>query len=173
MTGRRTLSDMAECRAQRVVAVPFWLSAPYIAAASLHHVLSTHTGHASVLGIAVTAAWLLQMPILGWGTRRLAPDWVRRLPSAKALQNCLCASQAAAVLLGLGVTGYGPSAGAWIPPSVLPLPASGVAERVGLAWAGLGMLTTMCAAGWVSHRGDCVSDCAAPSRRAGPIRLHL
>ena len=36
-TGSRTLSETAERRAQIGVAVSFWLTAPYIAAESVHH----------------------------------------------------------------------------------------------------------------------------------------
>lgn len=116
-TGRRTLSDMAERRAQRGVAVSFWLSAPYIAAESLHHLLSIHTGHASVLGIAVTAAALLQMPILGWGQRTLGARLGSAATVGKGTQNYLCASQAAAVLLGLAVTAVWPG-GWWLDASI-------------------------------------------------------
>ena len=38
-TGSRTMSETAERRAQRGVAVSFWLLAPYIAAESIHHLL--------------------------------------------------------------------------------------------------------------------------------------
>ena len=41
-SGARTLSETAERRAQRGVAVSFWLIAPYIAAVSLRNLLGEH-----------------------------------------------------------------------------------------------------------------------------------
>jgi hypothetical protein len=41
-TGTRTLSETAERRAQRGVAISFWLIAPYIAAASVHNIITGH-----------------------------------------------------------------------------------------------------------------------------------
>src|ERR1700735_5260702 len=71
-SGTRTLSATAEHRAQRGVALSFWLTAPYIAAESLHHLLGEHHAETSVIGIALTAASLVLMPILGRAKHRLA-----------------------------------------------------------------------------------------------------
>jgi hypothetical protein len=54
-TGSRTLSGTAERRAQRGVAVSFWLLAPYIAAESIHHLLSGQRTEPTVIGIVLTA----------------------------------------------------------------------------------------------------------------------
>ena len=41
-TGERTLSDIAERRAQQAVAVSFWLLAPFVAVESVRDLLSGH-----------------------------------------------------------------------------------------------------------------------------------
>src|SRR6202167_3928618 len=64
-SGSRTSSQTAERRAQIGVAWSFWLTAPYIAAESIHHLLYEHHAETSVVGIALTAASLVLMPILG------------------------------------------------------------------------------------------------------------
>lgn len=64
-SGSRTASQTAERRAQIGVAWSFWLTAPYIAAESVHHLLDAHHAETSVIGIALTAASLVLMPILG------------------------------------------------------------------------------------------------------------
>src|ERR1700735_3785182 len=71
-SGSRTSSQTAERRAQIGVAWSFWLTAPYIAAESIHHLLDQHHAETSVIGIALTAASLLLMPILGRAKHRLA-----------------------------------------------------------------------------------------------------
>jgi divalent metal cation (Fe/Co/Zn/Cd) transporter len=58
-TGARTLSQTAERRAQRGVAVSFWLIAPYIAAQSVVDLLTGHRAEGSLIGIVLTAVALL------------------------------------------------------------------------------------------------------------------
>jgi hypothetical protein len=55
-TGARAVSETAELRAQRGVAVSFWLLAPYIAAQSAWDLADGHRAGASAAGIALTAA---------------------------------------------------------------------------------------------------------------------
>src|SRR5262249_33091408 len=64
-SGPRTLSETAERRAQHGVAWSFWLTAPYIAAESVHHLFGEYHADVSVIGMALTAASLVLMPILG------------------------------------------------------------------------------------------------------------
>ncbi len=53
-SGARMQSETAERRAQRGVAISFFLLAPYIAVEALRALLSGHDSQASGLGIAVT-----------------------------------------------------------------------------------------------------------------------
>lgn len=116
-SGWRTLSETAELRAQRGVALSFWLSAPYIGAESLHHLLKDHASHTTLIGIALTAVALLQMPILGRAQYKLGARLGSAATVGKGIQNCLCAAQAAAVLLGLAVTLMWPG-GWWLDPAI-------------------------------------------------------
>ena len=64
-TGDRTHSETAEQRAQRGIAVSFWLLAPYVAAVSVHGLLTGHRPDPSGLGIVVAALSVVVMPLLG------------------------------------------------------------------------------------------------------------
>ena len=79
-TGARTLFEVAERRAQRGVALSFWLTAPYIAAESVHDLLDEHHAHKSVTGIVLTAVALVLMPLLGRTKHKLAARLTRRPP---------------------------------------------------------------------------------------------
>jgi divalent metal cation (Fe/Co/Zn/Cd) transporter len=71
-TGARTLSHTDERRAQCGVALSFWLTAPYIAVESIHHLLGEHHAEKSLIGIALAAAAVVLMPILGRAKHRVA-----------------------------------------------------------------------------------------------------
>ena len=108
-SGSRTLSQTAERRAQRGVAWSFWLTAPYIAAESVHHLLGEHQAETSVIGMALTAASLVLMPILGRVNHSLADRLDSAATAGEGTQNYLCGAQAAAVLVGLAVVAVWPS----------------------------------------------------------------
>ena len=52
-TGSRTLSETAERRAQRGVAVSFWLIAPYIATESVRNLLGEHRAETTLIGMVL------------------------------------------------------------------------------------------------------------------------
>ena len=133
-SGSRTLSHTAEARAQKAVAVSYWLLAPYITAQALHHLLTGQQPRPTAFGIALTAVSLAAMPALGLAKKRLG----RRLDSAATAgeggQNLLCAYLAGAVLLGLAATA---AAGWWWLDSLIALAVAAVAVREGSqAWHG-------------------------------------
>jgi divalent metal cation (Fe/Co/Zn/Cd) transporter len=96
-TGSRALSETAEGRATRAVAVSFFLLAPYLLVESTRHLLTGQQTDAGVLGIAVTAASVVVMPALGIAKRRLGARLESGATSGEGVQNLLCAAQAAAV----------------------------------------------------------------------------
>ncbi len=108
-TGARTLSEVAERRAQRGVALSFWLTAPYIAAESVHDLLDEHHAHKSVTGIVLTAVALVLMPLLGRIKHNLAARLNSAATAGEGTQNYLCGAQAAAVLVGQAVTAAWPN----------------------------------------------------------------
>ena len=62
LSGSRTLSETAEARAQKGVAISFFLLAPYIAVESIRALLEPHEAAASPLTIILAASSLLVMP---------------------------------------------------------------------------------------------------------------
>jgi divalent metal cation (Fe/Co/Zn/Cd) transporter len=102
-TGRRTLSDSAEQRAQKGVAVSFFLLAPYLAVRAGHDLWSGHVSTFSTLGVVVTASSVVLMPILGRAKKRLGRQLHSTATAGEGAQNLMCAAQAAAVLIGLGI----------------------------------------------------------------------
>ena len=103
-TGKRTLSDTAERRAQQAVAVSFWLLAPYVAIESTRDLMSGHGADTTVLGMVLAASSLLIMPLLGYAKQRLGARLHSGATAGEGIQNYLCAAQAGAVLLSLAVT---------------------------------------------------------------------
>src|SRR6266581_3866733 len=70
-TGSRTLSETAEARAQKAVAISFWLLAPYVAIESIRNLLIHEMPQTTLLGIGLTISSLLLMPALGIAKQRL------------------------------------------------------------------------------------------------------
>ncbi len=134
-TGRRLHAEDAERRAQRAVAVSFWLLAPYIAAEALLHLLTGRPADQTWLGIAVASASLLVMPALGAVKHRLARSLDSAATAGEGTQNYLCAAQAAAVLLALVVVAV-TSAGWWLDPVVALLLAAWAVQEGREAWRG-------------------------------------
>ena len=133
-TGARTLSETAEGRAQKAVAVSFFLLAPYLVLESARDLLTGHEPSTSVLGIAVTAASLVLMPVLGVVKQRLGARLESAATTGEGVQNLLCAAQAGAVLLAVGVNAA--LGWSWIDPAIA-LVLAGLAIHEGRkAWNG-------------------------------------
>jgi divalent metal cation (Fe/Co/Zn/Cd) transporter len=133
-TGDRAQSETSERTAQRLVAVSFWLLAPYVTAQSIRDLAGAHRPQTSVLGIAVTAASLAVMPGLGRVKHRLGARLDSAATAGEGTQNLLCAALAAAVLIGLAANVI---FGAWWLDPVVGLLVAGVAVNEGReAWRG-------------------------------------
>ncbi|MFK4295948.1 divalent metal cation (Fe/Co/Zn/Cd) transporter [Arthrobacter sp. GAS37] len=133
-TGSRTLSETAEGRAQKAVAVSFWLLAPYIGIQSLIDLATGHRAENSVLGIVLTAASLVIMPVIGVAKQRLGARLNSGATAGEGTQNLLCAATAAAVLIGLAGNAL---FGAWWLDPVIGLIIAAVAVKEGReAWKG-------------------------------------
>jgi divalent metal cation (Fe/Co/Zn/Cd) transporter len=100
-TGPRTLSETAEARAQKAVAISFWLLAPYVAIESIRNLLTRETPETTLLGIGLTISSLLLMPALGIAKQRLGNRLSSSATAGVGTQNLLCAYLAGAVLVGL------------------------------------------------------------------------
>lgn len=136
-TGPRTFSETAERRAQKAVAVSFWLLAPYVALEAFRDLAGHRPAVTSALGIIVTASSVVVMPMLGVAKRRLGQRLDSGATAGEGTQNLMCAAQAAAVLAGLVIVAVWP--GGW---PVDPLIALGIAGwsvwEGSQAWRGAG-----------------------------------
>jgi divalent metal cation (Fe/Co/Zn/Cd) transporter len=134
-TGTRILSATAELQAQRGVAVSFWLLAPYVAAQSAWDLADSHHARATAVGIALTAAAVVAMPLLGRVKLKLGARLGSAATAGEGIQNYLCAAQAAAVLAGLAVTATWP--GGWWADPVIGLAIAAIAVGEGVEfWRG-------------------------------------
>ena len=98
-TGTRTLSQTAERRAQKAVAVTFFRPPPTSPSTRSIRWSPPSTPETSWLGIGLSIASLIVMPLLGTAISASAPAWTPAPPSARG-QNMLCAYLAVAVLAG-------------------------------------------------------------------------
>jgi divalent metal cation (Fe/Co/Zn/Cd) transporter len=123
-TGSRLLSHAAEERAQKLVAIQFFLLAPYVAFEA----------------IALVTSSMIGMPFLGIAKRRLADQLGSVATRGEGTQNLLCAYLAAAVLVGLlGNALFGLW---WLDPTAA-LVVAAVAVREGRqSWRGEGCCAT-------------------------------
>jgi divalent metal cation (Fe/Co/Zn/Cd) transporter len=100
-TGSRLLSHAAEERAQKLVAIQFFLLAPYVAFEAVHKLVTGEQPGTSWLGIALVTSSVIGMPFLGIAKRRLADKLGSVATRGEGTQNLICAYLAAAVLVGL------------------------------------------------------------------------
>ena len=100
-TGWRTLSHRAEDRAQKLVAVQFFILAPYVAFESVRTLADGSHPETSVVGIALAASSLVVMPYLGRAKQRIGSRIGSSATASEGKQNLLCAYLAAALLVGL------------------------------------------------------------------------
>jgi len=100
-TGTRTTSTQAERRAQKWVAVSFYLLAPYVAAEAVETLIEGAAAETSWIGIGLTAGTLVLCPLLGIAKQRIGAKLESRATYGEGTQNVLCAILAGAVLVGL------------------------------------------------------------------------
>lgn len=134
-SGPRAISETAEQRAGKAVAVSFWLLAPYISAEAIRDLTTHHHAASTVIGMAVAGSSLLLMPALGRAKQRLADRLDSGATAGEGVQNYLCAAQAGAVLTGLAISAAWPG-GWWIDP-VIALGIAAWSVREGIeCWRG-------------------------------------
>ncbi len=135
-TGTRLVSATSERRAQRLVAVSFYLLAPYIAIEAVRALASADRAETSVAGIVLTAGTAVLEPVLGLAKRHLGARLGSAATASEGTQNLLCAYLAAAVLAGLLANTL---LAAWWLDGVVALAISAWAVAEGRrAWAGQG-----------------------------------
>jgi divalent metal cation (Fe/Co/Zn/Cd) transporter len=133
-SGHRLVSPAAERRAQKLVAVQFFLLAPYVGFEAVQHLVTGHEPEVTVLGMVLTATSLVGMPFLGIAKQRLAKTLESSATRGEGAQNLLCAYLAGAVFLGLA--GNALFGWWWLDP-IAALLISAAAVREGLeTWSG-------------------------------------
>jgi divalent metal cation (Fe/Co/Zn/Cd) transporter len=135
-TGDRVFSHRAEERAQKLVAIQFFLLAPYVAIESVRVLIDGEHPEVSVIGIALSVGSLVFMPMLGIAKERLADRIGSAATKGEGRQNMLCAYLAAALLVGLLGNAL---VGAWWLDPLVGLLIAAVAVKEGReAWRGEG-----------------------------------
>jgi divalent metal cation (Fe/Co/Zn/Cd) transporter len=100
-TGARRLSERAERRAQRLVAITFFVLAPYIAQDAIRALAAGEHASTSWLGIGLSISSIIVMPLLGNAKQRIGQRLGSGATAGEGTQNMLCAYLAAGVLAGL------------------------------------------------------------------------
>ena len=135
-TGGRIFSAAAETRAQKLVAVQFFLLAPYVGYESVHALVTGARPDVSWLGIGLSVTSVIGMPWLGLAKQRLADQLGSAATKGEGRQNMLCAYLAGALLIGLLANA---AFGAWWLDPVVGLLIAAVAVKEGReAWRGEG-----------------------------------
>jgi divalent metal cation (Fe/Co/Zn/Cd) transporter len=133
-TGWRLHSAQAEKRAHRIVAIQFFLLAPYVGYEALSKLWAGAQPDTSVLGIVLVATSAIGMPLLGRAKTKLAHTLGSGATHGEGTQNILCGYLAVAVLAGLlgnAILGWW-----WLDP-VAALAIAGLAIREGRgSWRG-------------------------------------
>jgi divalent metal cation (Fe/Co/Zn/Cd) transporter len=95
-SGARTISADAEPRAQKWVAISFFLLAPYVGAEAIETLIEGAAAETSWLGIILTAGTLVLCPWLGRAKQRIGEKLGSRTTYGEGTQNVLCAILAGA-----------------------------------------------------------------------------
>lgn len=135
-TGARIHSAAAEERAQKLVAVQFFLLAPYVAVESLRALIGGERPDETIVGIVLACGSVILMPVLAIAKQRIADQLGSAATAGEGRQNMLCAYLAGALLIGLLGNAL---VGAWWLDPVVGLLIAAVAVKEGRdAWRGEG-----------------------------------
>jgi divalent metal cation (Fe/Co/Zn/Cd) transporter len=156
-TGSRVFSHAAEQRAQKLVAIQFFVLAPYVGYESVDALVSGDRPEVSVLGIALAIGSVILMPLLGIAKQRLADSMGSAATAGEGRQNMLCAYLAGALLIGLLGNAI---AGAWWLDPLVGLLIVAVAVKEGVeAWKGEGCCVGSPLDGVGFAEDGCQDDC--------------
>ena len=100
-TSWRTLSEAAEDRAQKLVAIQFFILAPYVGIEAVRALINGSHAEESIVGIALAASSVIVMPWLGRAKQRIGSRIGSSATASEGKQNMLCAYLAGALLIGL------------------------------------------------------------------------
>jgi divalent metal cation (Fe/Co/Zn/Cd) transporter len=133
-TGNRIHSDDAETRAQKIVALSFFLLAPYIIIAAVQHLITGNQARASWVGIGLAIVSITLMPLFGRAKKRIGNQLQSAATAGEGTQNILCAYLSLAILIGLGANAL---LGLWWADPLVALIVAVVAVQAGIrTWRG-------------------------------------
>jgi divalent metal cation (Fe/Co/Zn/Cd) transporter len=156
-TGSRVFSQRAEERAQKLVAIQFFILAPYVGIESIRALVDGHHADVSPVGIALSVFSLVTMPLLGVAKQRIADEIGSAATKGEGRQNILCAYLAGALLIGLVGNAL---FGAWWLDPIVGLAIAGVAVKEGVeAWRGEGCCVSSPLEGFERDGEACHDDC--------------
>ncbi|MDX6626290.1 MAG: hypothetical protein QOE56_1279 [Solirubrobacterales bacterium] len=135
-TGNRMFSRAAEHRAQKLVAIQFFLLAPYVGFESVKALIDDDHAAVSWVGIGLAVGSVILMPMLAIAKERLADQLGSAATKGEGRQNMLCAYLAGALLVGL--LGNALIGAWWLDPVVGLLIAAVAVKEGGEAWRGEG-----------------------------------
>jgi divalent metal cation (Fe/Co/Zn/Cd) transporter len=156
-TGSRVFSERAEHRAQKLVAIQFFILAPYVGIESIRTLADGSHAAVSPVGIGLSIFSLVTMPLLGVAKQRIADEIGSAATKGEGRQNILCAYLAGALLVGLvGNAAFG----AWWLDPIVGLLIAGVAVKEGAeAWRGEGCCVGSPLDGFEAGGAACHDDC--------------
>jgi divalent metal cation (Fe/Co/Zn/Cd) transporter len=128
-TGNRIHSDDAETRAQKIVALSFFLLAPYIIVAAVQHLITGNQARASWVGIGLAIVSITLMPLFGRAKKRIGNQLQSAATAGEGTQNILCAYLSLAILIGLGANAL---LGLWWADPLVALVVAVVAVQAGI-----------------------------------------
>jgi divalent metal cation (Fe/Co/Zn/Cd) transporter len=130
----RAASESAERRAQKLIALSFYLLAAYIGIESVRSLLTAERPDPSWVGIGLSVVTLLTMPPLAIAKARTGEKLGSSATKSEGQQNMLCAYLSAALLIGLGANAF---FGLWWADPITALLIAGVAVKEGReSWQG-------------------------------------
>ena len=151
-------SESAEQRAQKLVAIQFFLLAPYVGFESIQALFEGQHAEISWLGIVLSASSVVVMPYLGIAKQRIADQIGSAATKGEGRQNMLCAYLAGALLVGLlGNALFGLW---WLDPVVGLLIAAVALKEGREAWSGEGCACTSDPLAGFAEEDCADSDCA-------------
>ena len=155
-TGSRRLSEQAEQRAQKLVAISFFLLAPYIAQDAIRTLVGGARPLTSWVGIGLAVSSIVVMPLLGRAKQRIGAQLGSAATAGEGTQNMLCAYMAAGVLAGLLANTL---LGAWWLDPAIALTIAAIAIHEGIeTWQGDGC-ACVAVPGLDQPPGTCQDDC--------------
>jgi hypothetical protein len=149
----RASSEAPESRAQKLIALSFYLIAAYVGFEAVRTLIAAERPEVSWIGISLSMFTLLTMPPLAIAKRRIGDKLGSSATKSEAQENMLCAYLSAALLVGLGANAL---FGLWWADPVTALLIAGVAVKEGReSWRG----ESCCTAPGLPDEGGCEDDC--------------